>query len=107
MADVSWEEVAILTGAPTTFEHGDVVINLAKGFLDARLEGEDANRGLLLLAAHLWSVLEPRVTSEGAGGLSVQYALPALGSGLNGSVWGQQYIALVRSRRTDLPMMVL
>ncbi len=107
MAEVTWEEVAVLTGAPVEFEHGAMVINLASGLLDARLEGEDARRGLLLLAAHLWSVLEPRVISEGVGGLSVQYALPALGEGLAGSLWGQQYLALLRARRQDLPMMVL
>ena len=107
MAEVSWAEVVALTGAPATFEHGAVIVGLAGGFVDGRLEGEDARRGLLLLTAHLWATLEPRILAEGAGGLTTQYALPALGDGLSGTVWGQQYLALVRARRKDLPMTVL
>ena len=106
MANITWEQVAVLTGAPRNFSGGVTIIGLAEGFLDPRLQGEDADRGLLLLAAHLWATLEPRVASESIGGLSIQYAMPALGDGLKSTPWGLQYCALVKQKR-DLPMVVL
>jgi len=107
MANVSWQQVKNITGSTAPSAVGAVVIDLAKGFLDARLEGEDANRGLLLLAAHLWETMEPKIASEGAGGLTVQYALPSLGDGLRGTTWGLQYLALLNAKHgADLPIVL-
>ena len=106
MANVTWKQVCALTGAPENFPDGATIISLAEGFLDPRLTGEDANRGLLLLAAHLWCTLEPRASSESIGGLSIHYAIPALGDGLKSTPWGLQYCELLK-QKGDLPMLVL
>lgn len=107
MPSLSWAKLAALTGASASVEEQQAVTALAISLLDRRLEGEAADAGLLLLAAHLWTVLEPRIASESVGGVSVSYAMPYIGSGFKATPWGLQYAELLRYKGDSLPVTVL